>query len=78
MVNLINNIITKQYNVKFKCKKVKDEKFYFLTTNKRWDELPSKIKPKNVIEYKKTEKNYENIIKDLDNGLFLESDSDEE
>lgn len=78
MVNLINNIITKQYNVKFKCKKVKDEKFYFLTTNKKWDELPSKIKPKNVIEYKKTEKNYENIIKDLDNGLFLESDSDEE
>jgi len=37
-----------------------------------------KLNQKNVIEYKKTEKNYENIVKDLDNGLFLESDSDEE
>ena len=34
MVNLINNIITKQYGVKFKCKKVGKEKFYYLTSNK--------------------------------------------
>lgn len=78
MINLINNIITKQYGIKFKCKKVKKEKSYILSSNNKWNELPNKIKPKTVIEYKKTDKNYENIVKDLDNGLFLESDSDEE
>ena len=78
MINLVNNVITKQYGIKFKSKKVKNEKSYILSSNKKWDDLPKKIKPKNVIEYKKTEKNYENIVKDLDNGLFLESDSDEE
>ena len=78
MINLINNVINKQYGIKFKCKKVKNEKSYILSSNKKWNDLPNKIKPKIIVEYKKTDKNYENIVKDLDNGLFLESDSDEE
>ena len=47
-INIINNVINKQYGIKIKVlTKGKDSnKSYYLSTNNMWDNLPNKILPK--------------------------------
>jgi len=79
-INIINNVINKQYGIKIKVlTKGKDSnKSYYLSTNNMWDNLPNKILPKDIV--KKDIKNYNNedILNNLDNNLFIDIDSSDE
>jgi len=76
ILKIVNKVIESQYGLKIK-KKGKKNPSYYLTTNKKWDNLPlEKIKPKQVIDYKEKGIQSKMILTDLDNNLFEES-SDE-
>ena len=78
-INIINNVINKQYGIKIKIlTKGKDNKSYYLSTNNMWNNLPNKIMPKDIV--KKDIKNYNNddILNNLDNNLFIDIDSSDE
>ena len=53
-------------------------KSYFLSSNNLWNELPNKLQAKNVSERKLLDKDYSNVINDLDTGLFVESDDSDD
>ena len=77
LLKIINNIINKQYGLRIVVAgKSTLTKSYYLTTNKTWDDLPNHIVPKNINEILVDNKDYSNIIDDLDNGLFIVSDGE--
>ena len=75
LLKIVNNIIGKQYGLKIRnVTKAKKIKSYYLTTNCQWDDLPNKILSKNLNEIKIANKDYSNILDDLDQNLFMDSD----
>jgi hypothetical protein len=78
LLKIVNNIINKQYGLKIKAlTRGKKNKSYFLSTNNVWNDLPNKLKAKNLSERALDNKDYSNVINNLDTGLFINSDSDE-
>ena len=54
-------------------------KSYFLTTNNLWNNLPEKIKSKDIVKLdSKNIKDNDKILENLDNGLFINMESDED
>jgi hypothetical protein len=77
-LKIVNKVIQSQYGLKIK-KKGKKDPSYYLTTNKKWDNLPStKVKPKDIIDYKDKGIKSKLILDNLDNNLFEESSDDSE
>jgi hypothetical protein len=73
-LKIVNKIIQSQYGLKIKKLGKKDPSFY-LTTDKKWENLPlEKVKAKDLVDYKCTKVRSTEIIKNLDNNLFVESD----
>ena len=79
-INIINNVINKQYGIKIKVlTKGKDSnKSYYLSTNNMWDNLPNKILPKDIVKKDIKSYNNEDILNNLDNNLFIDIDSSDE
>ena len=79
ILKIINYVINKQYGIKIKVlTKGMKNKSYFLSSNNLWNDLPNKLQAKNVSERKLLDKDYSNIINDLDTGLFVESDDSDD
>ena len=77
LLKIVNYIINKQYGLKIRTvTKAKKIKSYYLTTNKTWDDLPNQMISKNINEILVDNKDYSHVIDNLDNGLFIASDSD--
>ena len=79
LLKVINTIINKQYGLKIKIlTRSKNQKSYYLTTNDIWNDLPSKLKSKNLVKRINKDLNYNEILDSLDQGLFINSDSESE
>ena len=78
LLKIVNNIINKQYGVKIKVLKKGKNKTYYLSTNKLWDDLPNQIKSKDLIDKKTLNLNSQELINDLDNNIFVNSESDDD
>ena len=78
LLKVINTIINKQYGIKIKVLSKGKNKSYYLTTNETWEDLPTKIKSKNLIQKITKDMNYSEILDNLDQGLFINSDSESE
>jgi len=75
-LKIIDKVIRSQYGLKIK-KRGKKNPSYYLTTNKKWDNLPSaKVIPKDIQDYKTQNINSKLILNDLDNNLFQDSSDD--
>ena len=78
LLNIVNMVINKQYGLKIKILTKGKNKSYYLSSNNMWENLPNKLVPKEVIEKKKKDINCDEITNNLDNGLFIDIDSDDE
>lgn len=75
-LKIVNKVIQRQYGLKVK-KKGKKNPSYYLTTDKKWDNLPcTKVKPKDIIDYKEKGIQSKIILDNLDNNLFEDSSDD--
>lgn len=75
LLKIVNTIINKQYGIKLKIiTRNKTNKKYFLSTDNKWKDLPNGILSKEI----KQKNDNDNIIIDDLEGVFMDSDSDDE